>query len=771
MELSLLMLSTLALVCLFSDQGSSSGQAWASRPGVLQMIPPCFGDVDLDRQRDVRDLVLIQSHILGDRALTGEALRNADVSQDSVVDVQDMVQLLLHNLGRSELPSCVVVTPAGPPRINLISPTSGPQKTSFTLVGRGFSSEPAENVVLFYRPEGIIQAQVSGASETVIRSTVPEGVGGRLVFSPPVLYAVTVTVAGKQSNSVGYEARSSTPRLDVLPSSATVLLSPGSGEDIFVIGGGIPPYKLRPLSEEDQKTAVAELKDTVIEVTGLKAGSIELEVEDSARSPSTDTVAVNVKEPVFNATFDITPHTLLAGSSPSFNIKMRQAGEHMRLLRSEFRVEKASTDFSSLEEGGILGIAKQTVGLTPEFQYLQVSSLDATEGLSFDVQRVVDGRVAVSAEGTVKKGSAVMTLSQVPEPPPEGIVRLNLETEIVLSDQVIRLPDAGGETFDIIATLTSTTLLEGQQFPFTKTVIRSFTTVTPPSGAPRVERLLPFHGEIGHKVEILGSGFDPVPENNQVTFQGADDIRVEAPVVAASAQELLVYVPEGAVSGALRVAIDSKQSNDFLFRVLFQPDAGIFFASGDVIEADQVPGETQEDGLNLRTQQSPGALAPVILLAQEPDEVEFASLLVFVDAGSLNTGALEENMSAGTASLVNNSSGNETLFQLFYGGRQVTEGGIAKHVFDLKEKVDGVSQATLLVSEEPEGSGILFEMTPNGFSVLGSSLSIRFEKRIYSLPETMDTPITMTIEVRSVQWNFFRGSEMVVLVEEEFTGP
>ena len=144
-ELSLLMLSTLALVCLFSDQGFSSGQAWASRPGVLQMIPPCFGDVDLDRQRDVRDLVLIQSHILGDRALTGEALRNADVRrQDSVVDVQDMVQLLLHNLGRSELPSCVVVTPAGPPRINLISPTSGPQKTSFTLVG--FAARPGPQV-------------------------------------------------------------------------------------------------------------------------------------------------------------------------------------------------------------------------------------------------------------------------------------------------------------------------------------------------------------------------------------------------------------------------------------------------------------------------------------------------------------------------------------------------------------------------------------------------------------------------------------------------
>ncbi len=771
LELSLLILLTFSLVCLFSEQSFSPGQAWASRPALRQMIPPCLGDADLDGQRDVRDLVLIQSHILGDRALTGEALRNADVGQDSVVDVQDLVQLLLHNLGRSELPSCGGALSEEALRIRLISPTMGPEKGNFTLVGRGFSSDPGKNMVLFYRPEAMIQAEVSSASETVIMGTVPESLGGRLVFSPPVLYAVTVTVDGEQSNSVGYEVRSSAPTLEVLPSSATVLLSPGSGEDVFLVAGGIPPYRLRPLSAQDQRIAVAELKDTFIEVIGLKEGSIELEVEDSANFPTTETVTVNVKEPVFNAVFDITPHTLLAGSSPAFTIKIRQAGEHMRLLRSEFRVEKASTDFSSLEEGGILGIQKQSGGLTPEFHYLQVSSIDATEGLSFHVQRVVDGSLAVSAEGSLGKGSAVMTLRPVPEPPAEGVVRSNMETEIVLSDQVIRLPDAPGETFDVIATLTSTTVLEGHQLPFTKTVTRSFTTVTPTSGAPRVERLLPFHGEMGHKVEIVGSDFDPVPENNQVTFQGSDNTRVEAPVLAASAQELLVYVPEGAVTGAVRVAINNKQSNDFLFRVLFQPDAGIFFAAGDVIEAETVPGETQGDGLNLPTQQSPGTLAPVILLAQEPDEVPFASLLVFVDGGSLNSADLEENASAGTASLVNNSTGKETLFQLFYGGQQEAESGIGKHFFDLKQEVGGSTQATLLVSEESEGTGVVFEMTSSGLSVLDSSLLIRFEKRIYLLPETMDTPIKMTIEVRSAQWNFFRGSEMVVLVEEKFIGP
>ena len=295
-------------------------------------------------------------------------------------------------------------------------------------------------MVLFYRPEGRVQAEIIGASETVISGTVPEGLAGRLVFSPPVLYAVTVTVDGEQSNSVGYQVRSSTPRLDVLPSSATVLLTPGSGKDTFVIGGGFPPYKLRPLSERDQQVAVAELQETVITVRGLKPGEIELVVVDSLDPPTTDTAIVNVRAPVFSPTFDIIPHTLLAGSAPGFTIKVRQIGEQMRLLRSEFRLEKVSTDFSSLEDGGILGIGKQTVRSTPDFHYLQVSTIDAEEGLSFDVQRVVEGSVTVSAQGALAEGSAVMTLDQVPAPPPEGVVGTSFETEIVLSDQVIRLP-------------------------------------------------------------------------------------------------------------------------------------------------------------------------------------------------------------------------------------------------------------------------------------------------------------------------------------------
>ncbi len=88
LKLSLLMLLTLSLVHLFWEQSFGTGQLSASTL-VLQTIPFCLGDADLDGQRDVRDLVLIQAHILGSRGLTGEALSNADLNQDNFVDVQD----------------------------------------------------------------------------------------------------------------------------------------------------------------------------------------------------------------------------------------------------------------------------------------------------------------------------------------------------------------------------------------------------------------------------------------------------------------------------------------------------------------------------------------------------------------------------------------------------------------------------------------------------------------------------------------------------------
>lgn len=72
-------------------------------------------------------------------------------------------------------------------------------------------------------------------------------------------------------------------------------------------------------------------------------------------------------------------------------------------------------------------------------------------------------------------------------------------------------------------------------------------TVAPP--LPRVTGLTPEFGAWGDQVVIAGANFDPQPLKNRVDFNG-----VTASVVAASATQLTVLVPQPATSGPVSVA-------------------------------------------------------------------------------------------------------------------------------------------------------------------------------------------------------------------------
>jgi uncharacterized protein (TIGR02145 family) len=80
----------------------------------------------------------------------------------------------------------------------------------------------------------------------------------------------------------------------------------------------------------------------------------------------------------------------------------------------------------------------------------------------------------------------------------------------------------------------------------------TFTTGTKPS-KPHIDYIDPPSGETGSKVLIGGSGFDPNPLNNKVTFAGFASSSVNAFAVSASLTSLTVIVPYGAVSGNVRV--------------------------------------------------------------------------------------------------------------------------------------------------------------------------------------------------------------------------
>ncbi len=365
------------------------------------------------------------------------------------------------------------------------------------------------------------------------------------------------------------------------------------------------------------------------------------------------------------------------------------------------------------------------------------------EAASVDVE---DGAFEITAERSFESGSALLTLRQLPTPAPASLGAVTSDQQILLDHQLIQLPQAAGGSFDVTASFTSVSVRDDDDVPLTKSQTRTFTTVVPPQGAPRLEQLRPVVGPIGQLLTITGSGFDPEPQNNVITFLAKNFTRVEGRVEGASANELRARVPEEAVTGPVRVAVNGLESNDYQYFVLFRPSSGIFF--GEVLAGQP--------------------LAPLLLLGQADrfraavtdHDVRLESLKVTLDAGGIRTDDLIEGQPAGTAqSSLRGVFGSTKKYLLVYGGQE--EGGEARHLFDLKENLEGDSKGTLHVSES-ESAGILFELVPD-FTLAAFTLEVRFEAEVYVAPESVGTFINTRSEVRSVRWNFFPNSEMVVV--------
>ena len=744
----ILMLSAIALLCLpklLREPVAPPGSV-ASASSTL-----CSGDANLDGLRDVRDQVLIQAHILQTKPLGGEALANADVNQDGNVDVLDIVELLRNSLGVSLLAECEPVLPEGTPEIRFIVPGRAPRGSLLTLVGEHFSPVLARNLVLFSRLDQTKGGEIVSATTNSLVVRVPEDLGSQV-------YRVTVGVLGLMSNGVGFQVRNFAPGLvpvlELFPSGSTLLLPPGSGKETLVIGAGTPPYKLKPLAEEDQGILQASLEGTVIDLTGLAPGAATVEVEDSSVPPTTKSSVILVIEPRFRPSFNVLPHNLLAGSKPGFTIVVHHTVNDMRLVRTEVRMNKIEPDFAQLSEGQLMGVGRSIAGnKARDFQSLSITEVLSLTKVAFEGRSTRDVAIPgqddavgsiLQARGMLESGSTVLALEDFPQPPQEAVVETTFDQEIILGDGALQLPLAVGESFDLVATSTSVTVLKDSDLPLSKEETRSFTTVAPPAGAPRLERILPVRGAVGELIELRGSGFDPNPEANLVTFQNADRGRVEGQVESASPSELMVRVPEDAVTGPVRVESGGPASNDHHFFVLFRPEAGIFFPE---FSAGQ-------------------AVAPLILLKQSrgdpilrvPQDVALTSLKVTLDQGEIRTDQLTINQAAGTAFLVVNANGFLTKYLLVYGGPE--EDGAKRHFFDYKRTLEGPSEATLFLSQNGDGE-IVFELPSARFSLLDRTLSTEFEIQVYVPPAVSGTMVNTTSEVRSAQWSSFRDSEIV----------
>ncbi len=623
--------------------------------------------------------------------------------------------------------------PAGGPRIRYLAPVRGLAGGKFTLQGTGFAPSTGANRVSFFVPGSEVQATLVSASETTIVGTVPATLSAKV-------YGVTVTVNQKTSNAVSYQVTTTPAGLTIYPSNSVLLLPPGSGKEYLVLGGGTPPYKLRPLAAEYQTAASAELKGNVVEVTGLDSGpnakDVRIEVEDSAATPSVVSSTVRVQRPSFDPGFDISWPTLLAGSSPGFRIRVSTTTGEMRLRTLRIKLHGLAEDLSTVSEGYVLALAQQE----DDYHILEVTSKSSSTALSYEGIRRTDTSIETIAEGeiqTLPSGWPVITLRDYPAPVAEAVNRSGSNYQILCRDQLFRLPTAANQDFTVTAAFTSVTVLEGKELPMVKTVTKTFRTTGLASGAPAITRLVPTQAEIGRPVEVIGSGFDPVAANNHVTFTTADGKTVEARLVSTSAGKLVAYVPQSASTGPVRVTVGASQSNEYVFTVLFRPFATVFFES-----------------LTANTLQS-----PQLLLGQPYDVAEFGSLKLVLDRGRLDVSQLVKGQQAGSVDLY---SGVGSQLVLVFGGQEPD--GLHRHFFEMKETLQDTDViAKVYVFDNAGGEGVTLEgALEESLDVSGGSCQVNFQKPFYKTPAA-GTTVGITMTVRSAPWCFLPGTELEVV--------
>lgn len=642
---------------------------------------------------------------------------------------------------------------AGGPTIRYIAPAKGKTGSQFTLLGTGFDASASRNTVTFSLDDSNVSAAISSASETTIVATVP------VTLQTGKVYGVTVTVNGQKSNAVGYEISADAARLAVTSSFTFLLMPPGTGKEFLVIGGGTPPYKLDPLSAEDQSKARAELKGNVVEVTGLDPGKfgsadVSILVRDSAGSPATASATVRVQNPTFDPSFDIVAHNLLAGSSPGFNIRVGTSYGQMRLVSTKLVFGGIRGNFSSLASGqdfALTNIDSSTYGL------VNVSAVSSADKMSFEANANVSttlddaiaGRTTFStlSAGTMENsgGAVVLRETAVPEPPAEDVTDSGTDTEVILADRLLQLPPEPGTTFTVTAVLTSASVFEGKALPMTKVVTKTFKTVSPAAGAPRITRLLPIHAERGHILEIDGAGFSSTPASNKVTFAALSGDRVEGEVISAAPEKIKVVVPAGVAGDPVRVTVNNLDSNDHWFRMMFQPEGVIAFPS---FKANTPVG-------------------PTLVFSQPNDRVKVATAKGTLDDGRVNTAGLVKGQAAGTVEWYR--FGKSETLQLIYQGQETS--GAKRHSFDLNETgAFGSVRAQLFMSDSSGGKGVTFELKFVGsYDLKGQAILVQFDKPVYQPPAASGATVNSSLEFVSDRWMFFLENNFSVTFKAKAT--
>jgi hypothetical protein len=410
----------------------------------------------------------------------------------------------------------------------------------------------------------------------------------------------------------------------------------------------------------------------------------------------------------------------------------------------EVKFQNLQIDLTTLQPGSTFGFFRlYNSRASFSFQQLQVTEATA-DRVKFDVISYAGDETTRIAAGELIAQPATLRVS-IFNQRAATYMPTTVDQEILFNDGIFRLP-AAGETAILTATFTSVSLHPARYAPkrFTSPPVNlTITGIT--AGAPRLERLLPVHGEIHRYVQLRGTGFATDPAQNAVTFAGPNGTRVPAQITSHSPGELIVTVPAGAISGPVRVETGGQASNDFRFAVRFAPSMMLIFGA--------LKGDTP--------------VAPRFYHQQPVDEGETIGevppkkFTVTLDRGRLSTAGLTAGQVAGTSQTINGYTGQPSSLDIRYVGTEA--GPPLRHRFEVG--VSNIIFATFYAQDDPDGDGVILEMVNNTGSFRlnpGVTWDHKFTAALYRPPPAGATVITR-LDAESDAWMPFSGSEMHVI--------
>ncbi len=621
------------------------------------------------------------------------------------------------------------------------------------FLGARFSPVAGENTVRFERGTDSWTVAATASTAEFLSVVVPAALPATPGPSDPtdgVPYRVTVTNAAGTSNGVGCYVTSGifgSTNLTIRPTTESVLLIPPPGSPVgqLLVGGGTPPYTLVPLTPSEATQFSAQLSGAVITVSalpGVTLAAVDVMVRDSAPFPGEVTQRVLVQDPYFRPSFSAAFRTLLAGTAPALRLTSSLDGP--RTEQFEVKFQNLQPDFTALSAGSTLGMARlYRSRATFDIQQMVVTEAGA-ERVKFDIVSNAGTEPARIAAGELIAHPPTLLISLFNQGATTSMPT-TVDLEILLNDGIFRLPAASGQTVTLTATFTSVSVHPARYVPIRYAASPlDFTTTGLTAGAPRVERLMPIHGEIRRSVQLRGTGFAADPAQNTVTFAGPGGTRVPAPVTGHSAGELVVMVPPGAISGPLRVATGGKTSNDTHFAVRFSPSMMLLFGSftGSTPVAPRFYHQQPLDEGETRDELSPK---------------KFTATL---DRGRLSTAGLTVGQIAGTSQYRNEDGGSSTI-NILYRGTET--GPPLRHRFVVR--TGSMDMATFYAHDDPDGDGVIMELvnSPTGLRLNpGDSWDHRFTAALYRPPPAGQT-VVARLDAESEPWMPFPGSEMHVI--------